>query len=292
VSGLTSRHFHLMTCILGLSCAGSLPAQDTPAKPNQAASSPARLEFLRDLVRKIAIKPTDPADPRDLTFRAQPIQRYSDPARKIADSAVWRVGAKGRPIALVTSEIYGPFGPAEGRSYQLNHEFLAIDKPRLTMQCGAFTWTPPADSSLNFQKFNTDERPAATPQLRLVQMKRLAQKFTLREFHQGNQIELRLLPTPLDRYEPSEKPLADGTIFAGVWGVNPELLLFVESDGESWSFAFARSGSAKLWAILDNAEVWSVPSVFVTPAMPYSITVNSATIPATLFEDPNADKQP
>ncbi|WLD11949.1 hypothetical protein [Planctellipticum variicoloris] len=292
MNGISFQRVHLVAGLLATFCASSLSAQESAVKPDQDGSSPSRLEFLRNVVGKIAISPTDPGDPRELTFKAQPILRYSDPARKIADSAVWRVGAKGRPIALVTSEIYGPFGPAEGRSYQLNHEFLAIDKPHLTMQCGAFTWAPPAESALTFQKFKTDERPAATPQLRLVQMKRLAQKFTLREFHLGNQIELRLLPTPLDRYEPSAKPLADGTIFAGVWGVNPELLLFIESDGESWSYGFARSGSAKLWAILDDAEVWGVPSVYVTPVMAYSIAVNPATIPATLFDDPSAKKEP
>lgn len=286
------RQAQVVVVILGVATVGSLIAQDEAGKTSKDPASLARIEFLRNVVGKITVKTNDSTDSRDLVFKPQPILRYSDPARKIADSAVWRVGAKGRPVALVTSEIYGPFGPDDGRSYQLNHEFLAIDRPRMTMRCGPFTWAPPSESALNFQKFKSAERPAGTAQLRLIQMKRLAQQFTLREHHQGSQIELRLLPTPLDRYEPSDQPRADGTIFAGVWGVNPEILLFIESDGESWSFAFTRSGSAKLWAILDGDEVWSVPNLYVTPTMPYSITVNPTAVPAALFDNHKLDTQP
>jgi hypothetical protein len=275
--------------ILGMVSGAALLGQEETEKPNKDPKSSARLEFMRKAVQEIVIKPTDPADERDLKFKPQPLLRYNDPARRVADSAVWRVGSNGRPTAIVTSEVYGPL---ENKRFQLNHEFLAIDNPRLTMHCGGFVWVPPATTTLKFQKFKTDEKPADRPQLRLLQIKRLAQKFTMREFHEGNKIELRLLPTPIDRYEPSDKLLADGAIFAGVWGVNPEILLFIETDGESWSYAFARMGSAKLWAVLDDVEVWNVPGVYVTATMPYSITVNPVSIPATVFDNSSDDKKP
>lgn len=275
--------------ILGMASGAALFGQEEAEKPNKDSKSSARLEFMRKAVQDIIVKPVDLGDERDLKIKPQPLLRYNDPARQVADSALWRVGTKGRPTAIVTSEVYGPL---ENKRFQLNHEFLAIDNPRLTMQCGAFTWLPPAATTLKFQKFQSDDKPADKPQLRLVQIKRLAQKFAMREFHEGNKIELRLLPTPIDRYEPSDKSLADGAIFAGVWGVNPEALLFIETDGESWSYAFARMGSAKLWAVLDHVEVWNVPGVYVTPTMPYSITGNAVSVPAAVFDTSSDDKKP
>ncbi len=273
----------------GIVVASALFGQEETGKQEKDPKNTARIDFMRKTVQEMVIKPTDPNDERDLKIKPQPLLRYNDPTRSVADSALWRVGSKGRPIAIVTSEVYGPL---ENKRFQLNHEFLAIDNPQLTMHCGGFAWVPPATTTLKFQKFKADEKPADKPQLRLVQIKRLAQKFAMREFHEGNKIELRLLPTPIDRYEPSDKPLADGAIFAGVWGVNPEALLFIETDGESWSYAFARMGSAKLWAVLDDVEVWTVPGVYVTPTMPYSITVNPVSVPATVFDNSSDDKKP
>ncbi len=267
----------------------ALFGQEETAKQEKDPKNTARIDFMRKTVQEMVIKQTDPKDERDLKIKPQPLLRYNDPSRSVADSALWRVGSKGRPIALVTSEVYGPF---ENQRFQLNHEFLSIDNPRLTMQCGGFTWLPPAKPELTFQKFKSDEKPSDKPQLRLLQIKRLAQKFEMRQNHQGNKIELRLLPTPLDRYEPSDKPNADGAIFAGVWGVNPEVLLFIETDGESWSFAFTRSSSANVWATMDGVEVWNVPQVYVSPTMPYSITGNAITVPAAVFGAANDEKKP
>lgn len=259
-------------------------AEQKPESTEKETRRAARLDFMRTSVEQIVITPTDPSDKRDLTVKPQPLLRYSDPARGVADSALWRIGLKGRPIALVSSEVYGP---SANKAFQMNQEFLAVENPRLTMRTNSFYWTPPAVAALKLEPLSSSDAPADKPTLRLNQMKRLAQKFTLREFYQDESIELRLLPTPIDRYEPADKPNSDGAIFAGVWGTNPEVLLFIESDGSAWSYGFVRSGAAKLWALLDGKEVWSVPASGISSTMPYAININATKVPTATFEEGN-----
>src|SRR6266567_3331997 len=106
--------------------------------------------------------------------------------------------------------------------------------------------------------------------------------------------ELRSLPTPLYRYQPSDKPEADGAIFAIVWGVNPEIMLFIESDGEKWSFACARTSAANLWVQFDEAEVWKRPQMnfqrLDTPTAEYAIANSPVGVPTKLYDDSAPDK--
>ena len=88
--------------ILGMVAAAALLGQEEAEKPNQDPKSSARLEFMRKAVQEIVIKPTDPADERDLKFKPRPLLRYNDPARNIADSQQFPVVESGRIV----------FGPA------------------------------------------------------------------------------------------------------------------------------------------------------------------------------------
>lgn len=278
----------MMTAFLIGQGALTLVAQEPIDDQSKDTKGALRLEFMRKTVADMEITSTNSSDTRELKMKPQPILRYNDPTRSIADSALWRIGTKGRPIAIVTTEVYGP----TNNRFQINHEFLSLDRPRFRLTCGQFLWAPPTETTLKFMPLETDLRPADKPQLRLIQMKRLSEKFTLREFHQNNEIQLRTLPNPIDRYEPSDNPQSDGAIFAGVWGVNPEILLFIETDGQAWSFAFARMGAAKLWAILDDAEVWSVPNTSATGTSSYALYPSPTIVPVETFRSADADKKP
>jgi len=275
--------------LIGQISPSPLVAQEPVDDPSKDTKGALRLEFMRKTVDDMKIASTNTSDTRELKMKAQPILRYNDPTRSIADSALWRIGTKGRPIAIVTTEVYGP---ATNNRFQINHEFLALERPRFRLTCGQFLWAPPTETTLKFMPLETDLRPADKPQLRLIQMKRLSEKFTLREFHQNNEIQLRTLPNPIDRYEPSDNPHSDGAIFAGVWGVNPEILLFIETDGQAWSYAFARMGAAKLWAILDDVEVWSVPNTSATGTNSYALYPSPTIVPIEPFSSVDADKKP
>src|SRR5205823_11958731 len=93
----------------------------------------------------------------------------------------------------------------------------------------------------------------------LAQFKLLAGRFTARETWAGQEMELRLLPTQIDRYIPGDHANSDAVIFAFVQGVNPEALLLLETDGVRTSFAWARLAAAKVVAKLGEKTVWEVP---------------------------------
>lgn len=278
------REWMLAITLCGVVAVLPLLGQEERPQETKESKDPRRtqrLEFMRTAVQKMEVKSTEAGDTRDLKIKSEPLLRYSDPTREIADSAVWRLGSKGRPVALITSEVYGP---SSSNTFQMNHEFLAFDQPRLTLKAANFTWAPPADNRLEFKPLKTDEKPAENAAARLNQLKRLAKQFQVGEFI-DNEIQLRLLTTALDRYTPSDKPRADGALFAWVWGTNPEVLTFIETDGVAWSFAFARIGGAELWAVLGEDEVWRVPDTSISPVTPYTITVSPTAVPADVFTE-------
>lgn len=217
-------------------------------------TSASRLRAVREIMGDITMKSLVGDEPKPLELKPDPLLRYSDVTRGILDSCVFRVGLKGRPVALISAELYG----RQGERFLLNHEFVALYQPKMKMQRDVFLWEPPA-GNLTFQELPKAEPPIENPRLRLTQMRRLAEQFTASQMVGASRIELRRFSTPIDRYEPSDKPRADGSIFAFAWGVNPESLLFIESDGEKWLYAWAPLSSAPLEAKLGDAVAWKCP---------------------------------
>ena len=265
----------LVAAIL-LVCGGHASADDDPDRPSSAV----RLKFLQQLLRDMRVESTEEADQRELKFQMTPLLRYNDTPRGIADSVIFRLGTRGRPIALVTAEIYG----GTGRQYLLNHEFLAIDDARVRLKRDTFRWQPPKEAGVKFQLLDAGQRPSDTARARLSQFKQLAGRFAAREEWNRVEMELRVLPTPIDRYVPSDKPNADAAIFAFVQGVNPEAVLLLETDGKEWSYAWARLGSAKVVAKLDDKTVWEVPQGVAgeDPSAGYTFMHRSVIVPLEL----------
>jgi hypothetical protein len=88
-------------------------------------------------------------------------------------------------------------------------------------------------------------------------MKQLARRFTARQRLGPDDYTLRMLPQPVDRYQPSDADAADGAAFAFTYGVNPEVLLLIETDGETWQFACLRLSVARLTVDLDGEAAWN-----------------------------------
>jgi len=274
-----------VAAIAGLVLMTVLPLRGAPPPDDDddpAPSSATRLKFLQQILRDMRIESTAEGDEdhRELKFQMTPLLRYNDPDRGIADSVIFRLGTRGRPIAIVTAELYA----RSGRQFLLNHEFLAIDDPRIRLQRDVFQWQPPKEAGLTFQPIEKENPAADNPRARLARFKQLAAGFSVREEWGGEFTKLRLLPTPIDRYVPIDKPNADAAIFAFVAGVNPEALLFVETNGTTTSFAWARLGAAALEAKLDDRTVWGVPraTLHEHPMASYTSIHRSAVVPLEL----------
>ena len=273
----------VITVAFGSAQFGPAVGQDPP-EPDRTNAS--RLRAMREVMGAISIEGLEQHDDRDLALNMEPLLRYNDVGRGIADSTVWRVGTEGRPIAIVTAELYG----RQGDVFLLNHEFLALDDPRVRVQRDNFVWKP-TQGALEFKQIEDGPAAAKTAELRLVQLRRLAGEFTATEQLGETKIVLRALPTPIGRYTPSADTNADAAIFAFVWGVNPEALLFVETDGAEWTFAWARLGAAPVWAERDGDQVWEQPAAteHEHPTAPYTSIHRRIDVP-TYFDDESEEE--
>jgi hypothetical protein len=124
-------------------------------------------------------------------------------------------------------------------------------------------------------------KPSATAAARLIQMRTLATGFSVVADYgidQEQKEDLRLLGTPVYRYQSADQGVVDGGLFAFTKGIDPDAFLMIEARGKKddaeWQFAFARfNGSCRLRAVLKDNEVWQVdrlPSKTIAdPKQPY-----------------------
>ena len=104
--------------------------------------------------------------------------------------------------------------------------------------------------------------PADTPSERDRQTRRLAERFSADEVTRKNvRSHLRLLTTPLHRYDTSESPVSrGGALFAFCQQTDPQLLLLIEArksgEGYRWEYAVAGFSNMDLYLRLDGREVW------------------------------------
>ncbi len=250
---------------LGLlvSAVARAPAQEEP----QAKQ---RLAFMQAAVESLEPESSDFQSKDALAVSSKPLLRYSDPTRggvkpttggvkgaptnTLLDAGVWRLGAEGRPTALVTVEIY----QEPGGSRVVAYEFLSLSETRFSLKhkTERIRWDA-TESALNLQPLPDTPKPAATAAGRLVQMRQLARRFAAKERLNQELIECRLLTQPIDRYQSAAEKIADGAIFAYANGTNPEVGVVFESDGERWLYGVLRLTSAEASVTLDGRQVAS-----------------------------------
>lgn len=176
---------------------------------------------------------------------------------------VWM--SAGRPEAIGTMFSTRAFVP--GRRAVI-HEFHTLSTDRLypvTPEYSRYQWKP--ERGISFERLDDAPAVAETTTARLLQMRRLARSFAAESINQeGQRWELRLLPTPTLRYEPTSGDVLDGALFAMVSsaGTDPEVLLLIEarhpagSDGEwAWHAAALRFSDRDLTITRNGTPVWS-----------------------------------
>jgi hypothetical protein len=187
------------------------------------------------------------------------------------DATLWGWGEGGRLTATLKVE-YWTNPP--GRRWGIGVSSFAADPLEIEFSDGVVQtldqpgWEP--------QPITADApAPAGSALPRLIQMKAMARRFavTVHPYHTPNPIQLRLLPTPIHRYEDPGAGIVDGAVFAFSIGTNPTVLLALEAvheheaqAGSSWRFGLARQGVSKIVARLDSKEVWTQPFGYGPPA--------------------------
>jgi hypothetical protein len=223
-----------------------------------------RGELMRRLVGELEISSDETGFPA--RFEPRPIFRYSDPARGAVAGSVWRLGAEGRPKALLALELNRL---TKGRPNVLL-EYGSLTTTPFRMVSSEIRWTP-SRTLYEFQPLNDMPPPETSAPRRLIQMRAAANRFSGSEVQSGERFELRLVPQPVDRYVPSRSRNADGAIFLFAFGTNPEIVLILESDESSWQYAVGRMTGAEIIEMaLDGKPVWQALPLEEGPQAPYT----------------------
>jgi hypothetical protein len=216
-----------------------------------------RREVLERTAREILITSTDPAVPKAL--EAKPLFRYDDHTRGYVDAFVWRLGATGRPLAIITNELHPNY---LGSGKKVVYDLLSLTSIPFTAKSNHLAWSP-RSSAVEFVPYPEGPEPAESSAARLQQIKALARRFTAtQEVMEIDTVfvHLRLLPKEIERYAPTTAPRSDGAIFLFVNGRNPGMVLLIETDGSKWFYGVGRlSMPSTLKVQLNGKEVWSRP---------------------------------
>lgn len=266
----------------GLALACCLLAVWPALAQDVADLSDARMELMRKSA--FAIRFDGKEIPESL--ESKPLFRYDDLARGYQDGAVWRLGAKGRPLAIVTTELHPRYG--RQRTNESNprvvYDLLSLTEKSFRASSRHLTWRP-SKSAVEMETLSAAPKPAKSKGVRLIQLKEMARRFQANQLvnetgTENQKLVLRLLPKPIDRYRPTDSARADAAVFLYVAGRMPGVILFIETDGESWRYGVGRlSGPSKLSVLLDKNEVWLVEPDTGTSSEPYFATNGTAQLP-------------
>jgi len=237
-----------------------LVASVSPVPAQDEAQAKQRLEIMQAAVGSLELESSGSKPKAALTFSDKPLLRYSDPTRGginetanvLLDGGVWRLGTEGRPIALVTVELYQV--PEAARV--LAFEFLSLSETKYSLKHKSekIHWEP-SGSALTLVELPNAPRPASTAAARLAQMRQLSRRFAAKERLNNESIECRLMTQPIDRYKSEAEKIVDGAIFAFANGTNPEVGVVLESDGDRWRYGTLRLTAAELSVTLDGRQV-------------------------------------
>lgn len=217
-----------------------------------AAARKARLAQIRGVLE--TLQPTLLGDKRETVaeLRLTPLLLYADNARDVTNSSLWLWERAGQAVGVTALE-WHPTGENRGR-WTFEFATLCADRIRITLPSA--TWT--TDPTRAAQIANAPAVAETRPQ-RLLQMKQLAERFTVVEQHPAEgRVQLRRLTAPVYT-QPDD---GDSALFVFANGTNPEvaLLITVLRDGEkenSWAFRAAALSATELTLLLDDHKVWS-----------------------------------
>jgi hypothetical protein len=243
--------------------AAALPAADEP-KDDEAARQ--RLEFLTGKIDPFTFS-TEKEPGRPLPRAKEPALRYSNPDRVVVvDGAIFVWLSGDRPAVAASAWIATDGG--------VHREFASLtDRPLRCVRDGKTVWSPKSAYVAGLP-LPEAPAPAATPALRLAQLRRQAERFSATFERKGGKAaeELRLMPQPIYRYT-ADKGTAEGALFVLAHANDPEVLVVLEltlppAGKPTWSYTIGRMSSARLRVSLDNKEAWAAEFYWTGPRSP------------------------
>jgi hypothetical protein len=291
-----------MPCLASVLCAAALAADEaqrvTDGLSQQSPASTAdttvtdkkeKIDFYRDRLREHRLFVDDRRD-KPCEMVEAPLMRFDNPVSRIGDGLIFIWTDAGRPVAAMKS-YYNMPPNTWGRTFvslaTRPMELRAADQP---------LWTPRA-AGVSFKFLQDVPAPADKPAMRLIQMRDIAKQFQVVD-HWGiknpTDWQLRVLPTPLYRYQVPGEEVVDGALF-GYALSGPEALLLLEArqskTGREWHYAAARCTRFGITFSWKDQKVAEFPRL---DAWPVTETYFHVAVPMTdyPFGDPFADAKP
>lgn len=203
--------------------------------------------------------------------------RWSNPRGDVADGmmAVYTTGPGERPAAISNIYVHGP--KLNGLAMEA---FADIHPGPIKLVRGSRkVWSPESRYS-KFAILPDAPEPSDNPARRLVQIKRMADRFEIIDgFREPRSPPvpqtLRRMTRPTYRYGKPDGEIIDGALFTYVIATDPEACLVIEihrKDGRTfWQYMALPMTIYSLDAKLDGNAVWTKPEagVFGNPKAPF-----------------------
>lgn len=220
---------------------------------------------------QISLEQVAPMQLRHITTEAiierveHPVLRYTAPLWGGHHGTLWLWGKSGRPMAVLEMSLVGKEDVWYRSFHSTTNDPIKLDLPN------GKSWIPKS-SNVQFKPLLNAPRPAETPAGRLRQMKSLLKKMSAHQLWtwpegDGSRHELRLLTTPVHRYEDRDQHLIDGALLIIAQGTNPEATLFLEAvnpvDASQpfWQFGIGRCSFAEQIVNYEDQEIYHEPPV-------------------------------
>lgn len=259
---MSLRHFvnwcGLALTFIAIGCvAASAQEIKTKAAPKDRLADPQerqKLEYFRDRVGAVRLTVLDRPD-EPCQFVAEPLAKFDNPISQIWDGFMFLWTDRGRPAAVVKSYYNSP-NKTWGRT------FVSLSPQRIEMKLNDKPLWTPENVGVTFAELPGAKVPSNEPRQRLTQMREIARRFQVID-HWGikdpTDWQLRLLPTPLHRYEVPDEDVVDGAMFGYVLTAPEAIVLLearkTETGGLAWHYAMARCTRFGVRFSLDGEQV-------------------------------------
>ncbi len=226
--------------------------ETAPSKEDDVADL--RMAFMKSALAQYTIKVGDRKEPGKV---GEPGFRLTNPLTGVKDGVIAVYSTNGgRP------DVIAKFFRQQSRTWV--NEFAGIAPADLTIMRSDRLFWKASEYICKFADVPDSPVPAAKPLLRLVQMRTIAEDFSVIYHFGATEVtdqHLRLLPKPIYRYS-EEGKILDGGLFGFAQGTNPNCSLLLEAykdeKGSRYRYAFAPMSIYGQDARYKDKPVWEM----------------------------------